>query len=213
MKRLFAIAVLALIILGIHKCSAQPAPAVNVEYKLVSDSSLKVLPFKPGKMVTKELPANGDRLFILDIDTFASVPMILRAVVVPKFKYVDVDNELATHSGAWSKAVNVAGWFNNTLSYSNVKGNTITFQFTGDHIEYVTEKYSTHGKVGVKIDNETEIIYDLYSKDRKLKEVVLSRNLPYGNHVITLRVTGEKNTASTGLYVLLDYFRVRKLNE
>ncbi len=106
-----------------------------------------------------------------------------------------------------------AGWthgtspafYNGTLSYSNVTGAYVTLTFAGNKVEWYTEKKSTHGIAAVSIDGGAETMIDLYSSTEQHILVYTSPTLTQGNHTFKIRVTGAKNTASSGFYVIHDY--------
>lgn len=100
-------------------------------------------------------------------------------------------------------------YFNQTLSYSNVANNSATVTFTGTTVELYTAKAAHHGIVAVSIDNGPETNVDLYSASRQSFVLVFaSSTLPHGQHTLRMRVTGSKNAAATGAYVILDYLKI-----
>lgn len=100
-------------------------------------------------------------------------------------------------------------YLNNTLSYSNAANNVATVLFTGTKVELYSAKASHHGIVAVSIDNGPETIVDLYSASRQnFAMVFASQTLSSGQHTIKMRVTGSKNPAATGAYVILDYVAI-----
>jgi trimeric autotransporter adhesin len=99
-------------------------------------------------------------------------------------------------------------FFDGTLSYSNVGGAYVTFAFEGAQIEWYSEKKNTHGIAAVSIDAGPEQFVDLYSSNQEQTYVYNSGTLTQGAHVLKIRVTGTKNPASTGFYVLHDAFLV-----
>lgn len=129
---------------------------------------------------------------------------------------VDLDN--ATQGTAtnqfnfgtgWTHATNTTDpFYQNTVSYSNTTSNTVTLQFTGNKVELYTAKASHHGIAAISVDGGSETFVDMYSATRQNYVSVYNSILADGNHTIKIRVTGTKNTASTGTYVLVDYLKV-----
>ena len=106
----------------------------------------------------------------------------------------------------WVHGASVSVFHDGTLSYSNVTGDYVTLDFVGSEIVWYTEKKNTHGKAGVSIDGGAETFVDLYSSTEQHQVVYASSGLALGTHTIKIRVTGTKNPASSGYYVIHDAF-------
>lgn len=111
---------------------------------------------------------------------------------------------------AWTNGVSSGDpYHNQTVSFSNQPNNTATVNFTGTKVELYSAKAAHHGIVAVSIDNGPETMVDLYSASRQDFALVYgSAVLSHGNHTIKMRVTGNKNSAATGTYVIIDYIKV-----
>ena len=107
----------------------------------------------------------------------------------------------------WVHGSTTTVFYNKTLSFSSVAGAYVTFTFEGSGIEWYTEKKHWHGIVGVSIDGGAEILIDLYSSTEQHVLVYSSPVLEQGTHTIKIRATGTKNSASTGFYIIHDYFK------
>lgn len=114
------------------------------------------------------------------------------------------------YTGAgWTHAATVPAFLNSTLSYSNTTNNAVTLSFTGNKIEWYTEKKNTHGIAAVSIDNGTEVTVDLYAATEQQQLLVYtSPILSQGTHSFKIRVTGTKNAASTNFYAIHDYVKI-----
>jgi uncharacterized protein YjdB len=119
-------------------------------------------------------------------------------------------NQFNFAGSGWSHAANTADpYFNNTVSFSNVSGNIVTVPFTGNKIEFFSSKATHHGIVAVSIDNGAEVNVDLHAASRQNYVMAFaSGNLAQGPHTLKIRVTGSKNSASTGTYAVVDYVKV-----
>lgn len=93
------------------------------------------------------------------------------------------------------------------VAWSNTAGATMTFTFTGDQFELVTDKDPYRGRIGIRIDGGAETIVDLYSATSKYQQLVYRAELASGSHTVTLRVTGQKNPAARATYVFVDQLR------
>jgi uncharacterized protein YjdB len=140
------------------------------------------------------------------------------AVTVSSTEIATVDLDNATQGTATNQFNFGTGWthvanttdpfYQNTASYSNTTSNTVSLQFTGNKVELYTAKASHHGIAAVSVDGGTETFVDMYSATRQNYVSVYNSILADGNHTIKIRVTGSKNTASTGTYVVVDYLKV-----
>lgn len=112
-----------------------------------------------------------------------------------------------TYEPAWIHA-NVQGHFSNTISFSNEVGATLETKFSGQTIQWIAEKKSTHGIAEVYIDNVLQTKVDLYSPTEQKGVFLFSKSgLSPGIHTIKIRVTGTKRAESTGTYIVHDRFK------
>jgi mannan endo-1,4-beta-mannosidase len=90
-------------------------------------------------------------------------------------------------------------------SWSAVTGRTSTLTFTGARVTYRAVTASHHGIAAVSVDGGAETLIDLYSAT-KIGDVPVwtSPRLPAGGHTLRIRVTGTRNSASTGTGVTID---------
>jgi len=51
-------------------------------------------------------------------------------------------------------------------------------------------------------------LVDLYNPTAKYQVVLQKTGLAPGNHTVTIEVSGQKNTSSTGYYINIDAFEV-----
>jgi len=99
---------------------------------------------------------------------------------------------------------------NDTGTFSNALNTTVSLTFTGKKVRVWGEISDNKGIAGIKLNAEPEITKDLYAATgvNNSKVIYESAVLPQGNHSVTIRVTGNKNTASSGTYVLIDKVEV-----
>jgi len=104
------------------------------------------------------------------------------------------------YSANWFNSVN-QNWntnhFANTASFTTVTGSTVEVTIDGYKFDWYTEKRLNHGTAGVKIDDQPEVMVDLYAKREDNNSVVVysSPTLTNGIHKVTIRMTGAKNPA------------------
>lgn len=118
------------------------------------------------------------------------------------------DNE-QHYIGTWKHNTSSPNFYKGTLSYSNQTNAYIMLNFTGDGVKWIAEKKSTHGKAAVSLDGGQEQMIDLYAAVETRETVYQTPNtLQQGVHTLKIRVTGEKDAASTGTYVVHDFFSI-----
>jgi hypothetical protein len=99
--------------------------------------------------------------------------------------------------------------YNNSNSWTFTPDDYAAFTFEGTQIEYYSVLDGHHGIVAVKIDDGAEVLVDLYGATRREDALVYtSPVLPYGTHRLTIRSTGQKNAASTGIVAAVDRVRI-----
>ncbi len=118
-------------------------------------------------------------------------------------------NQFNYSGAAWTHGTNASSsYLYETVSYSNASTDYTTLSFVGNKVEFYTSKASHHGIAAVSVDNGPETFVDLYSATRQNFVAAYNSILTQGNHTIKIRVTGSKNAASTGTYVIVDYLKV-----
>ena len=114
-----------------------------------------------------------------------------------------------TYTGGWQVGIKI-GRFHDDDHYSSAIDDEAEFLFTGTKIALFGAKAPHHGIAGVSIDGGIEVEVDLYSATW-LDDAWLwvSDDLPSGEHILKVRVTGEQNPASTGTTVSIDRVLVK----
>jgi hypothetical protein len=98
---------------------------------------------------------------------------------------------------------------NKTCSFSYVVNSTATFTFTGKRFELLGERTDNKGIVGIKVDNGAESLVDLYAATGvNNSQIIFFADVPQGTHTITVRITGNKNPASSNTNLLIDALRI-----
>lgn len=91
---------------------------------------------------------------------------------------------------------------------SSAKGGTASLHFTGSSVAWITRKGPDQGIASVTIDGVTRGSFDLYSLTPHDQVSELFSALSSAAHTVVIRVTGGKDTASTGSSVAVDAFVV-----
>lgn len=88
---------------------------------------------------------------------------------------------------------------------STEAGATATFTFTGTQIALLSVRDAGNGIAAFSIDGQPETFGDLYTGLRHGELVsYVSPRLDHGEHTLVVRVTGEKNAASSGVAISID---------
>jgi len=115
---------------------------------------------------------------------------------------VTFDRFVTGHSSAYSGGGYV---------YGRWTGTELQVRFTGNKIRWIGPKQPGYGKADIYIDGTKVGTADAYASEaQKTQSAVVwqSGTLSDGAHTMTIKLTGEKNVASTGNVVVVDRFEV-----
>ncbi|RSM34829.1 hypothetical protein DMB66_60885 [Actinoplanes sp. ATCC 53533] len=114
------------------------------------------------------------------------------------------DEDSYTFSGTWAASADPAK-FNGDDRFTQTAGSYYTFSFTGTKVQLYAAVASHHGIAAVSIDGGAEVDVDFYAATRAEQHLsYTSPTLTAGTHLIKVRNTGRKNTASTGTVIAAD---------
>jgi hypothetical protein len=95
------------------------------------------------------------------------------------------------------------------LKSSATSADYFLVRFNGTQISLFGRKNPGHGIAAVSIDSGAETSADFYAATEATQALVYaSPTLTSGSHVLKVRVTGTKNAASTGTYVVPDFVTI-----
>jgi len=107
-------------------------------------------------------------------------------------------------SGGWNHGYEAA-CYGQSNSWDRTAGDIVTLAFVGVQISFYARVNDGHGICALSVDGGAESPVDLYATPAVCDDLVwTSATLPYGNHTFQLRVTGEKNAASTDAWCVVD---------
>lgn len=125
----------------------------------------------------------------------------------PPKPYSDTNSKLAW-TGLW-KSVDSTSHRGGSMHLSTTKGSLVTAGFDGTGVRWVSAVGPSYGKAKVYIDGKLDATIDLYSSKPAGRRIVYTkRGLTNARHRITVKVAGEKNTASSGVGVGVDGFEI-----
>ncbi|EWM10612.1 beta-galactosidase [Kutzneria sp. 744] len=119
------------------------------------------------------------------------------------------DDPAATYAGTWShvgpEQNYTGGDYLHTESFSNTAGDSMSIPFTGGGIRWITSKDGNHGIADVYLDGAKVSTVDLYAatKQNQLTGYEV-RGLADGPHTLKIVVTGQRNPAASGAFVVVD---------
>ncbi|MCU1337258.1 MAG: glycosyl transferase, family 2 [Bryobacterales bacterium] len=122
-------------------------------------------------------------------------------------RYDDLD-ERVEYSGAWRPDLQFRQSSDQSITYSDTPGNWFRISFTGRAITYVFTQAANRGIAKVIIDGRPQARINQYSAQTQWQSMRRFGGLALGTHTLEVRVSGEKDPLSGGLFVDLDAFVV-----
>lgn len=138
----------------------------------------------------------------------AYVDDIVLTKITPVQSQTFQETTVQVRYGSW-QGVSHSSADGGTYRQSAVEDATVRFSFTGTEVTWITAKGRDKGIAEVSIDEVSRGTFDLYSPTERWGVALTFSGLPYGSHTLAVRVTGAKNAASMGRWVVVDAFRVR----
>ena len=125
------------------------------------------------------------------------------------YTYDDTDPALQ-YLGSWSHVANqsyTGGDYQNTESFSNVAGDSMSVTFTGTAIQWIGSQTGNHGLADVYLDGVKQATVDCSGN---ADQVVLFQKagLPPGSHTLKIVVDGRHNPSSSDNFVSIDAINV-----
>jgi hypothetical protein len=120
------------------------------------------------------------------------------------------DNKASwVYTGAWAQTARPI-CIGGTCTWSNTPSNAASLKWSGRQIKVYAPKIPRGGIGNIQITNSQGVSIaqgsiDFYAADRQSALAYVSPVLPNATYTITVTVTGNKDTASLGYYVLVDY--------
>jgi len=121
----------------------------------------------------------------------------------------DDSNEFVIYEGPWRKTEESLA-SGKTLMMTGVPSATANLTFHGNGVSWVGVRTHAAGIAQVFIDDIYQGNVDLYAATTEMEALLfVHKNLSYGDHTITIMVTGDKNPRSLGTNVVIDAFDIR----
>jgi mannan endo-1,4-beta-mannosidase len=114
----------------------------------------------------------------------------------------------AKYVGSW-QSVAEASSLNGDNHVSGNTNDSYEVEFYGDRVKLFGTKGQQNGIAAISIDGGAEVFTDLYSTSLAANATIYqSATLSRGYHKIKVRVTGQRNTSSTGNAITIDKLEV-----
>lgn len=124
--------------------------------------------------------------------------------------WINDTDAAVTYTGAWSSGSgcgNQCFWGNDHWSWE--PNATATITFTGSRAALLSVADKGNGIAAISVDGGPEQRIDYYSSIRVGEQLMyVTPTLPAGQHTLRVRVTGDKNPASTSAVISLDRIEV-----
>jgi beta-galactosidase GanA len=138
--------------------------------------------------------------------------MALEADQTSAYTYDDGDTTDLDYTGTWSHVSNqsyTGGDYDNTESFSDVAGDSMSVTFTGTAVQWIAPTASNHGIADVYVDGTQVATVDGYSSGTDFRQLAYSvTGLAAGSHTLKVVVMGTKDAGSGGTYVSIDAINV-----
>jgi len=121
--------------------------------------------------------------------------------------YEDGDQKVE-YKGKWWPDHQFPQSSSQSITYSDKPGDTFRFAFNGSTVTYVFTEALNRGIAEVRIDDGPPVRINQYSRATQWQTKQRFGGLSAGNHTLEVKVSGDKDPASGGLFVDLDAFDV-----
>ena len=136
--------------------------------------------------------------------------------LTPATSYTDDDTASGlTYTGTWTHANTsnsnyTAGDYEDTESWSQQAGASVSVTFTGTAVQWIGAKNNNGGIADVSIDGTQVATVDTYDSAGKEPQQILytTSGLADGTHTLTITVSGSKDAASSADTVVIDAINV-----
>ncbi len=125
------------------------------------------------------------------------------------WKKVDDSDPAAFYSPGWNQITNYGGdpGYLNSSHWSNTPGAAVSFTFTGNQVRVYGFKRSDLGIADVYIDGVLKASVDCYHATPYYNEILYTATgLTLKSHTLTVKVSGNKNAASSSVQLSMDAF-------
>ena len=158
-------------------------------------------------------PDDGTQLYVLRHADGASNNVDLTHLTLDLsgrtgYSYNDVDPALSYLGSAWTHASAqsyTAGDYQDSETFSPNAGDTVTVAFHGPAIRWLSSLDGNHGIATVAVDGTQVATVDTFGAAKQYQLVAYQTfDLADTDHTLTITVTGQRNPAASGAFVVID---------
>lgn len=118
-------------------------------------------------------------------------------------------DSLAAYAGDWFRGNHNRAWSGGVAAESQTAGARADFTFTGNGIRWIGLRGPQTGIANLYLDGASLGEVDTHAPSEGFQDTVFElTGLAYGQHTLTIEVTGRKNPAATNYWVVVDSFDV-----
>jgi hypothetical protein len=158
--------------------------------------------------ITHERDTGGEGSWVW-IDAFeVENGTVISDLVTAATGRVEESGPALVYTGKWYSNSNAAHSGGNAVLTIDA-GSSVTINFNGTGIAWVTQRDSWSGIARVYLDDELKMTIDTYLTPGQAQAVPFRIDgLPRGNHTLRIEATGSRNESSGGAWVWVDAFDV-----
>ncbi|WP_209445768.1 glycosyl hydrolase family 95 catalytic domain-containing protein, partial [Paenibacillus etheri] len=118
---------------------------------------------------------------------------------------IGTGNDQFMYSGEWGYTSSESGAYGGDNHYSNSVDAYVLFRFIGSKVQLYGAKNNNQGIAAFSIDDGAETMVDTYASSRSDQQLLFeSKGLTNQEHVLRVRVTGQKNADSNNTFLSID---------
>jgi hypothetical protein len=133
------------------------------------------------------------------------------APLPPDDKRVEESSGAVTFSGPWTRSDSSWGWSGGSAMQSSTAGATASITFTGTSIRWIGSRGRGMGIATVSVDGGPPREVSLFARptDEVHTPIVTISDLSAGQHMLTIMVTGRRDSQGQGNVVVVDAFDIQ----
>ncbi|UKS24104.1 glycoside hydrolase N-terminal domain-containing protein [Paenibacillus sp. HWE-109] len=114
-------------------------------------------------------------------------------------------NDQFMYGQDWGYTASESGAYSGDNHYSNVADAYVLLRFTGSKVKLYGAKNNNQGIAAISIDDGPESLVDTYAPSRSDQHLLFeSKDLANQEHVLRIRVTGQKSASANNTFVSID---------
>jgi C1A family cysteine protease len=142
----------------------------------------------------------------IGVDALDIVGTLTQAPTPTRYQQTNAD---LVYAGTWYNNNAAPAASGGSFKYSNASGASVTVNFNGTYLAWITKKSAAYGIAQVTLDATDMGTVDLYNATEVWQQSVWSTGiLASGPHTLVVEWTGDKNASATGTNIGVDAFDI-----